>query len=115
MGAQDLIQVLEAGDVDAIATTLTCMFHSRYIQGMEHGYRHKAEPISTILVPKDGLEPVVAGLKKSSPIARVPGGYGGEWHKGGRPPANPAATCAHPYERVHEAGADEFRRQPGRL
>ena len=31
---------------------------------MEHGYRHKAEPISTILVPKDGLEPVVAGLEK---------------------------------------------------
>lgn len=51
MGAEDLIQVLEAGDVDAIATTLSGMFHSRYIQGMEHGYRHKAEPISTILVP----------------------------------------------------------------
>src|ERR1700730_17102319 len=37
MGAADLIRVLEAGDVDAIATSLTGMFHSRYIQGMEHG------------------------------------------------------------------------------
>ena len=51
MGAADLIRVLEAGDVDAIATTLTGMFHSRYIQGMEHGYRHQAELISPILVP----------------------------------------------------------------
>ena len=50
-GAEDLVQQLEATDTQRLALMLNGMFHSSYIQGIAHGFRHTAMPSSRLQVP----------------------------------------------------------------
>jgi hypothetical protein len=49
--AAGLVACLEGGSAAELAVILKSMFHSSYIQGISHGFRHKAFPSSSMLVP----------------------------------------------------------------
>ncbi|HET9848010.1 MAG TPA: hypothetical protein VFR68_05585 [Candidatus Dormibacteraeota bacterium] len=48
---RELLEPIEKNDPDHLANVLTGMFHSRFIQGMAHGFRHREWVASRRLVP----------------------------------------------------------------
>jgi hypothetical protein len=65
-----LLKALEKQDPEQLATLLAGMFHSRFIQGMAHGFRHREWPSSRLLVPMT-IEDRLVSLAEALGVVRA--------------------------------------------